>query len=229
VSSKPPDGGGLLGQAPNAPIAVLDYEMSNLRSAVKALERLGAQVRVARAPEEMEGAAAVVLPGVGNFGEAMRRLGRQGLVGAVRDAAAAGRPVLGICLGLQLLFESSEESPGASGLGLLPGGVARLQTSRKLPQIGWNLVDWAPGPLAPEDAGAASSTYYFVHTFAAEPADPALVLGRADYGGAFCAAAGRGRVMGVQFHPEKSSRAGLALLGRWLAHVDALARLSPAA
>jgi glutamine amidotransferase len=107
--------------------------------------------------------------------------------------------------------------------------VVRLRTARKLPQIGWNRVEWAPGPLAPETAEAVSSTYYFVHTFAAEPSDPALVMGRADYGGAFCAAAGRGRVMGVQFHPEKSSRAGLALLGRWLAHVDALAGLSTAA
>jgi len=213
--------------AARAPITVLDYEMSNLRSAVKALELLGADVRIARAPGEMAGGA-VVLPGVGHFGEAMRRLERQGLASAVREAAAAGRPVLGICLGLQLLFESSEESPGVDGLGLLPGAVARLATDRKLPQIGWNRVEWAPGPLAPEDPGAASSTYYFVHTFAAEPAEAGLVMGRADYGGAFCAAAGRGRVMGVQFHPEKSSRAGLALLRRWLAHVDALA-LSTAA
>ncbi len=218
-----------MSQAPPAPIAVLDYEMSNLRSAVKALERLGAHVRVVRAPEEMEGAAAVVLPGVGHFGEAMRRLRSQRLAGAVVEAAAAGRPVLGICLGLQLLFETSEESPGVAGLGLLPGGVARLRTARKLPQIGWNRVEWSPGPLAPDAADSAAPTYYFVHSFAAEPADPELVMGRADYGGAFCAATGRGRVMGVQFHPEKSSRAGLALLGRWLAHVDALARLSSAA
>jgi imidazole glycerol-phosphate synthase subunit HisH len=211
------------------PVAVLDYEMSNLRSAVKALERLGADVRVARTPDEMEGAGAVVLPGVGNFGEAMRRLGRQGLDGAVREAAAAGRPVLGICLGLQLLFESSEESPGVAGLGLLPGRVARLRTGRKLPQIGWNRVAWSPGPLAPQDAGVDASTYYFVHTFAAEPVDPSMVMGRADYGVGFCAAAGSGRVMGVQFHPEKSSSAGLALLQRWLGHVQALGRLSSAA
>jgi glutamine amidotransferase len=203
-------------------VAVLDYEMSNLRSATKALERLGARVRVVRAPGEVDGAEAVVLPGVGHFGEAMRRMTRQGLDGAVREAVDAGRPVLGICLGLQLLFEESEESPGARGLGVLQGAVRRLRTTRKLPQIGWNRVEWREGAaLAPGDSGVADSTYYFVHAYAVEPEDPALVLGRADYGVPFCAAAGRDGVAGVQFHPEKSSRAGLGLLGRWLAGVRA--------
>jgi imidazole glycerol-phosphate synthase subunit HisH len=204
-------------------VAVLDYEMSNLRSATKALELLGARVRVARAPAEVDGAEAVVLPGVGHFGEAMRRIRRQGLDGAVREAADAGLPVLGICLGLQLLFEESEESPGARGLGVLLGPVRRLRTARKLPQIGWNRVQWREGAaLAPgPDPGAAESTYYFVHAYAVEPEDPALVLGRAEYGVPFCAAAGRDGVAGVQFHPEKSSRAGLGLLGRWLAGVRA--------
>ncbi len=210
--------------APAGPrVAVLDYEMSNLRSATKALELLGARVRVVRAPGEVDGAEAVVLPGVGHFGEAMRRIRRTGLDGAVREAADAGLPVLGICLGLQLLFEESEESPGARGLGLLPGPVRRLRTERKLPQIGWNRVDWAPqSVLGPgPDAGAEAATYYFVHAFAAAPEDPELVLGRADYGVPFCASAGRDGVMGVQFHPEKSSRAGLGLLARWLARVGA--------
>lgn len=203
-----------------ARVAVLDYEMSNLRSAAKALERLGADVTVARAPEEADGADAVVLPGVGHFGEAMRRIRAAGLDRAVTAAVERGVPVLGICLGVQLLFEESEEAPGQAGLGLLPGAVRRLRTDRKVPHIGWSRVEWEPGaPLAPPADADESPTYYFVHTYACEPEAPELVLGRADHGVPFCAAAGRGGVMGVQFHPEKSSAAGLALLGRWLAAV----------
>jgi glutamine amidotransferase len=207
-------------------IAVLDYEMSNLRSATKALERLGASVRVARAPEEVEGAEAVVLPGVGHFGEAMRRIRLQRLDRVVHDAVEAGQPVLGICLGMQLLFEESEESPGDRGLGVLPGAVTRLRTELKVPHIGWSHVTWEPEtPLGPDPGDPVAPVYYFVHSFGCEPAEEGLSLGRADHGVAFCAAAGRGRVMGVQFHPEKSSRAGLGLLGRWLTRVAARARL----
>jgi glutamine amidotransferase len=201
-------------------VAVLDYQMSNLRSATKALERLGADVRVATTPGEAEGADAVVLPGVGHFGEAMRRIRERRLDEAVLGAAGRGVPVLGICLGLQLLFAESEESPGVAGLGLLPGPVRRLRTERKLPHIGWSRVTWEPGAaLAPEDDADAASTYYFVHTYGCEPEEDGVVLGRADHGTSFCAAAGRGVVSGVQFHPEKSSAAGLGLLGRWLAAV----------
>lgn len=204
-------------------LAVLDYEMSNLRSATKALERLGAEVRVVREPEGARDADAVVLPGVGHFGEAMRRIRTQRLDRAVLEATDRGVPVLGICLGLQLLFSESEESPGVAGLGVLPGPVRRLRTARKLPHIGWSRVRWAPAtPLAPPDpADDAAATYYFVHTFGCEPEDESLVLGRAEHGVSFCAAAGREGVAGVQFHPEKSSAAGLGLLGRWLAGVPA--------
>jgi len=205
---------------PSGPdVVLLDYEMSNLRSAGKALERLGARVRVATRPAEASGADALVLPGVGRFGAAMERLDAHGFSAMLRDEAAAGRPVLGICLGLQLLFERSEESPGVDGLGLLRGDVRRLETERKVPHIGWCEVDWAPGAVfAPEGGahGAAASTYYFVHSYACVPTDPDDVLGTADHGVEFVAAAGHGTVSGVQFHPEKSSTAGLALLGRWL-------------
>ena len=201
-------------------VAVLDYEMSNLRSATKALELLGADVSVARAPEAVAGADAVLLPGVGHFGEAMRRIREHRLDVAVHEAVERGVPVLGICLGLQLLFEESEESPGARGLGVLPGAVRRLRTPLKLPHIGWSVVDWAPGtPLAPAPDDEGGATYYFVHTYGCEPEDPSLVLGRAEHGVTFCAAAGRPGVSGVQFHPEKSSAAGLGLLRRWLAAV----------
>jgi len=201
-------------------VAVLDYKMSNLRSAVKALELLGARVQVAEAPDQAAGADAVVLPGVGAFGEAMRRIRAHGLDRVALEAAAAGTPLMGICLGLQLLFDESEESPGVPGLGLLRGPVRRLESSRKLPQIGWNTVTWAEGcPLGPRGPADAAPVYYFVHTFAARPQNPADVLGTADHGGVFVASAGSGTVAGVQFHPEKSSRAGLELLGRWLAGV----------
>lgn len=205
-------------QADRGPVvALLDYEMSNLRSAGKALERLGARVRVAARPDDARGADAIVLPGVGRFGAAMERLAAHGFVDTLRAAAGQGTPVLGICLGLQLLFDESEESPGVPGLGLVPGRVERLRTSLKVPHIGWSEVDWRQGSvLAPESGGPADRTYYFVHSYACVPRDEDDVRGMASHGSSFVAAAGRGPVEGVQFHPEKSSGAGLALLGRWL-------------
>ncbi len=203
-------------------VALLDYDMSNLRSAGKALERLGARVHVCREPGEARDAHAVVLPGVGRFGAAMERLGARGFTAMLRDRAASGTPVLGICLGLQLLFEESEESPGVSGLGLIPGRVERLRTSAKVPHIGWSEVHWREGtPLAPASGGPADRTYYFVHSYACVPAEQDDVLGTSEHGVGFAAAVGRGDVCGVQFHPEKSSGAGLALLDRWLAGVQA--------
>jgi imidazole glycerol-phosphate synthase subunit HisH len=202
---------------PGPDVALLDYEMSNLRSAGKALERLGARVRVAARPDDARGTDAIVLPGVGRFGAAMERLAAHGFVDMLRDAAASGTPVLGICLGLQLLFDESEESPGVPGLGLVPGAVRRLRTDRKVPHIGWSEVAWRPGSaVGPAGGGPAGRTYYFVHSYACEPAEDDDVRGMASHGVGFVAAAGRGSVFGVQFHPEKSSAAGLALLGRWL-------------
>lgn len=201
--------------------------MSNLRSATKALEVLGARVQVAESAEQAHGADAVVLPGVGHFGPAMERIREQGLDTVAVAAAAEGVPLLGICLGLQLLLDESEESPGVRGLGLIPGSARRVVTDRKLPQIGWNRVHWhATSALVPPETEASASTYYFVHSYAAVPADLDHVLGTVDYGGEFVAAVQAGHVAGVQFHPEKSSRAGLALLRRWLASVPRRAEVA---
>lgn len=215
--------------APGPRIAVLNYHMSNLRSVTKALESLGAEVAVAERPAQAVGADGIVLPGVGHFGSAMERIREHGLDVAARTAAADGIPLLGICLGLQLLFDASEESPGVDGLGLIPGAVRRLETSRKLPQIGWNRVTWhGASALVPPESEASASTFYFVHSYVVVPDSPDHVLGTVDYGGQFVAAAHSGHVAGVQFHPEKSSRAGLALLRRWLASVPRRAEAVPA-
>ncbi len=213
-------------------VALLDYEMSNLRSVGKALERLGARVRIATRPEEAGGADAVVLPGVGRFGAAMERLAHHGFPEMLRRSAIEGVPILGICLGLQLLFDGSEESPGIGGLGILAGRVERLRTPLKVPHIGWSEVAWRSGvPIAPQgdDVRPADRTYYFVHSYACVPDDERHVLGTADHGVPFVAAAGTGSVTGVQFHPEKSSTAGLALLGRWLDGARAGAAVAVAA
>jgi len=215
-------GSGRNGGAPGAgaSIAVLDYRMSNLRSATKALELLGARVRIVTRGDALGSPDAVVLPGVGHFGEAMSRMRAAGLDDAARRAAGAGLPVLGICLGLQLLLDRSEESPGARGLGLVPGRVARLVTERKVPHIGWSRVAWAQNAaLAPPTDDAHESIYYFVHSFACVLEEPSAVAGRADHGVEFVAALHRENVTGVQFHPEKSGDAGLGLLGRWLAAI----------
>ncbi|MBI2684641.1 MAG: imidazole glycerol phosphate synthase subunit HisH [Actinobacteria bacterium] len=205
-----------------ARVLVLDYGMSNLHSACKALEFVGAEVTVTESVVPLGGIDAVVLPGVGHFGEAARRIRTQGLDTLVRDAVAAERPLLGICLGMQLLFDSSEEAPGAAGLSIIPGVVRRLETRAKLPNIGWRAVEWSGvSDIAQAQAtrDGVADAYYFVHTYGCEPLDPAAVVGTAEHGVTFCAAVNRGSVDGVQFHPEKSSRAGIALLGRWLARV----------
>ncbi len=204
-------------------VAVFDYRMSNLASVTKALEYVGAEVVVARGPAEAHGVDAVVLPGVGNFGQATKQLAEQGLDEAARDAVREGTPLLGICLGMQLLFDDSEESPGARGLGLISGSVRRLQTSLKVPNIGWRNVSWGD-----ERRETTAEAFYFVHSFVCKPNDPAQVLATADHGGLFCAAAGGPDLMGVQFHPEKSSNVGLRLLSGWLSGVAARTSRTPA-
>ena len=195
-------------------VALVDYGMGNRRSVEKALEHVGAEVVRTADPGALDDAERLVLPGVGAFPEAMRRLRALGLADALRERAAAGIPLLGICLGMQLLFEASDEHEGAEGLGLLPGTVTRLDPgpAGKLPHIGWNRVaierDGGPLGLRAGDARA----YYHVHSFVCRPADPALVVGRGEYGERFASIVARGTLAGVQFHPEKSSAAGLDLL-----------------
>jgi glutamine amidotransferase len=206
-------------------IAVLDYGIGNLRSAEKALNALGAPARLESDPDRADAACAVVLPGVGAFGPCALALERSGLAGVARRALGDGRPFLGICVGFQLLFEGSDESPGVDGLGALAGTVRRLPEGVKHPQMQWNrLVVSSPSCrlLAGPDLAPPSEPWvYFVHSYAA-PVGPETVA-TCDYGGAVAAVleAGDGRLWATQFHPEKSGAVGLALLAAFVAEVAA--------
>jgi glutamine amidotransferase len=191
-------------------IAIADYGMGNRRSVEKALEHVGAQSVITADPDAIRAASAVILPGVGAFPEAMRNLDRSGLGEVLIERASAGVPLLGICLGMQLLFESSTEHEGALGLGILPGTVTRLQSPR-LPHIGWNLVTFERESALTEGLGEAAA-FYHVHSFACRPADTTDVVGSSEYGERFASIVERGNVMAAQFHPEKSSRDGLRML-----------------
>jgi glutamine amidotransferase len=191
-------------------IAIVDYGMGNRRSVEKALEHVGADPRLTADHAVISAADGVVIPGVGAFPEAMRRFRAAGLDELIRERAAAGVPILGLCLGMQLLFDSSEEHEGAEGLGLLPGRVTALKAPR-VPHIGWNLVTFERRSALTDGLGEAAA-FYHVHSLAPEPANEDDVVGRGDYAGRFVSIVERGNVMGCQFHPEKSSRDGLALL-----------------
>ena len=190
--------------------------MGNLASVAKALERSGADVRVTESAAAVRDAAAVVLPGVGAFRDAAARLEQSGLGAAVLERIAAGTPFLGVCLGLQLLFESSAEGGRWPGLGVFAGTVERLQTGLKVPHIGWNELEWAPAGAGMARGLPALPAVYFVHSYAAQPADPAIVAARTDYGGKVVAAVARDSVWAMQFHPEKSSVVGLSLLANFV-------------
>ncbi len=199
---------------PAAQIVVLDYGMGNLRSVEKALERVGARATIGADPDQVHDADGLVLPGVGAFPRAMERIRATGLDVLIAERAAAGTPILGICLGLQLLFERSEELGGAAGLGLLPGEVTALDApGLKVPHIGWAPVRWERESRL-TDGIDSETPFYLVHSFVAR-ATPADTLGTAEYEERFAAAAERGNVFGVQFHPEKSSAAGLRLLANF--------------
>jgi imidazole glycerol-phosphate synthase subunit HisH len=193
-------------------IAILDYGMGNLRSVEKALERVGARAEITNDHAAASAADGLILPGVGAFPRAMERIRELGLDAVVSERLNAGAPLLGICLGMQLLFESSTEHRGATGLGLLPGDVTYLDTrGRRLPHIGWNLVTMTRPARLTEGLGDAAA-FYHVHTYACRPQLPADVVGYGEYGERFASIVERGNVMGAQFHPEKSSLDGLALL-----------------
>jgi glutamine amidotransferase len=197
-------------------IAVVDYGMGNRRSVEKALEHIGAHATISSDPERLRAAAGLVVPGVGAFPRAMSNLRELALDELLHERLAAGTPVLGICLGMQLAFDSSSELGGATGLGIVAGEVQPLRAAgRKLPLIGWNEVRFrrSGSPLL---AGLPERcAFYHVHSLAPVPADAEDVLGTADYGGEFATAVERGCFYGVQFHPEKSSAAGLRLLANF--------------
>lgn len=193
-------------------INIIDYGRGNLHSVQKALERLGAEVRVSSKPEDILSAAKVILPGVGAFGDCMGNLERYGLVPAIRETAAAGKPLLGICLGLQMLFEGSEEDPGVPGLGIFPGQVKLIEApGLKIPHMGWNSLTWRQESILFRGLPMGSFVY-FVHSYHAVPEDASLVTAVTEYGGAVTAAVGQGNVQAVQFHPEKSGTVGLQIL-----------------
>ena len=200
-------------------VAVLDYGAANMVSITKALAAVGADVVVAAEPAEMVDVDAIVVPGVGAAGSAMNHLRERGLLEPVRDWARAGKPCLGICLGFQVLFDCSDEG-NVETLGLLAGRTVELVDAPTLPHIGWNSVDFArTHPLF--DGVADGSYFYFVHTYAPAPADERIVLARTTHGRPFVSAVAQGSLFGLQFHPEKSSEAGLRVLSNFVELVSA--------
>jgi imidazole glycerol-phosphate synthase subunit HisH len=212
-------------------IAVVDYGMGNRRSVEKALAHVGVKASISGDREELRAADGLVVPGVGAFPRAMRNLRELGLDDLIRDRVAAGTPVLGICLGLQLAFEHSSELGGADGLGLIEGEVHGLRVgSLKLPHIGWNEVSFTKPASQLVTGLPLQCAFYHVHSLAAEPAREEDVLGVAEYGAPFVTAVEKGSFYGVQFHAEKSSAAGLRLLANFAQIcIDALAPSAAAA
>lgn len=203
-------------------IAVVDYGVNNLASVVRALAASGHSAVLTSDPKQVRQADRVLVPGVGNFGAGSRTLSSTGLADAIREVAGAGRPVMGICLGLQLFFEMSEEAPDARGLSLLPGRVCRFSTDLPVPHVGWARVDLTEQgrrhPMLGPVLGSTAQFFYHVHSYYPTALPDDAVLGTGDYGGTFPTLVGRGTVIGAQFHPEKSQQAGIELLAafaRW--------------
>ncbi len=199
-------------------ITIVDYGMGNLRSVSKALEHLGIGSRISADPDEVANAERLILPGVGAFGDAMAELERRGLADAVRAFARSGRPLIGICLGMQLLFDSSEESPGVDGLGLIPGTVRRFDAELKVPHMGWNTVEQRrrDGLFKEIPDG---EFFYFVHSYYVDPAPDAAeaAAGMTGYGIEFPSVLSYGNFYATQFHPEKSQQRGLQMLRNFAA------------
>ena len=197
-------------------VALIDYGSGNVRSVYNALKSLGAEVELTAEPAAIRAARRVVLPGVGAFADCVRGLKERGLWDLMHECLGDGRPFLGICVGYQMLFQESEENPGIQGLGFFPGKVKRFSVpGLKVPQIGWNGLELTPHPLW---EGLPDQPHvYYVHSYYCEPDDASEVIARTDYGVKFAAAAARGAVAGVQFHPEKSQAVGLKILKNFLA------------
>jgi glutamine amidotransferase len=196
-------------------IAIVDYGVGNLASVRKAFVAVGARAELVRDPAALRDATAIVLPGVGNFGYCSREFHRYGFSPALRRARERDVPILGICVGMQLLFEGSEEDHGEPGLGFLAGKVVKMENVPRLPQIGWNAL--GPAGAHPWLRGVRDGDhFYFVHSYVPEPASPREVLGTVEYGGTRCAIAGGENLLGVQFHPEKSGANGLRLLSAFV-------------
>jgi imidazole glycerol-phosphate synthase subunit HisH len=197
-----------------ARVAIVDYRAGNLRSVAKALEAAGAETLVTSDVRDIEAADALVFPGQGANDSSMRALKERGLVDSITGFIAADRPFLGVCLGLQLLMDSSDEGVEA-GLGIIPGRTRKLPAGQKIPHMGWNSVDIRGDHEVL--AGVADGThFYFVHSYYADPADPEMVAGTTDYGVKFCSAVARRALVAVQFHPEKSGDVGLDLYRRFI-------------
>jgi imidazole glycerol-phosphate synthase subunit HisH len=197
-------------------IALIDYGISNLRSVQKAFEHLNTEVTLADTPDRLAQADRLILPGVGAFPAGMKGLQERGLIDPIKQAARDGKPLIGICLGMQLLFESSDEMGETQGLGLLPGRVTRLvESGLKVPHMGWNQLDVVRDHSLVRDL-VSGSYAYFVHSYAIYPEDQSVVLATTDYGGPFASIVGRGKMCGLQFHPEKSQAVGLRLLKNFL-------------
>jgi glutamine amidotransferase len=199
--------------------AVIDYDLGNLPSVAKALERIGVSATIVTSPDALgDGYDAMVFPGVGHFGAGARNLRDRGFDTAIRRWASDGKPLLGICVGLQLLMESSEEDPDERGLGVIAGDVRRLPggTGLKIPHMGWNTLEVAGGTRI-ASAVADGERTYFVHSFYVAPSDPGVVAATTTYGQTFCSVVEQGNVMGVQFHPEKSAEVGRRVLEAFFA------------
>lgn len=202
-------------------IAVVDYGVNNLKSVVRALGAGGHQATLTTDPDQVRRAGHVLVPGVGNFGQASRTLESSGLGAAICDVARSGRPIMGICLGLQLFFAESEEAADAHGLGILPGRVSRFVTRLPVPHVGWARVDLTEAGRAHpmlKGLGGEASYFYHVHSYHPTAVPETAVLGTGEYEGRFPTLVGQGNVIGAQFHPEKSQRAGIDLLDafvRW--------------
>ena len=206
-------------------VGIVDYGGGNIRSVIQAIEAFGLEPRLIDAPGKLDGIDRLLFPGQGSFGSCMKALTERDLTAPVREWISQDRPFLGICIGYQLLFEESEESPGIAGLGVLKGKVIRFPTGElKIPQMGWNSAH----VIAPESAAWAGlgpdPYFYFVHSFYPEPADKQVIATSTDYGLSYASAVQQGQLLATQFHPEKSQRAGLRLIGNFLGRDTPLIR-----